>query len=118
MAGPSGPSSALVSVCLFRPGGPRPVSLSVSVLRGLQSAHPPLPGGTVTARDVPSGRGELCQSCVVCVMCSRFLCPSCAGMFLEASWRHSSSGFSLSQFVLFLHVIPDRQMMIRSDDLR
>ncbi len=65
VAGPSGPSSALVSVCLFRPGGPRPVSLSVSVLRGLQSAHPPLPGGTVTARDVPSGRGELCQSCVV-----------------------------------------------------
>ncbi len=30
--------------------------------------------------------------------------------FFEASWRccHSSSGFSLSQFVLFLHVIPDR----------
>ncbi len=27
---------------------------------------------------------------------------------LEASWRHSSSGFSLSQFVPFLHVIPDR----------
>ncbi len=35
---------------------------------------------------------------------------SIAGRFLEASWRscHSSSGFSLSQFVLFLHVIPDR----------
>ncbi len=33
---------------------------------------------------------------------------SFAGSFLEASWRHSSSGFSLSQFVLFLHVIPDR----------
>ncbi len=33
--------------------------------------------------------------------------------FLEASWRHSSSGLSLSQFVLFLHVIPDRLMMIR-----
>ncbi len=32
------------------------------------------------------------------------------GRYLEASWRccHSSSGFSLSQFVLFLHVIPDR----------
>ncbi len=32
---------------------------------------------------------------------------SFAGRFLEASWRrcHSSSGFSLSQF---LHVIPDR----------
>ncbi len=49
-------------------------------------------------------------------------CPNCsqycsfAGRFLEASWRrcHSSSGFSLSQFVLFLHVIPDRLMMIRS----
>ncbi len=29
---------------------------------------------------------------------------------MKASWRHfhSSSGFSLSQFVLFLHVIPDR----------
>ncbi len=39
------------------------------------------------------------------------------GRFLEASWRryHSSSGLSLSQFVLFLHVIPDRLMMIRSD---
>ncbi len=35
---------------------------------------------------------------------------SFACTFLEASWRrcHSSSGFSLSQFVLFLHVIPDR----------
>ncbi len=41
---------------------------------------------------------------------------SFAGRFREASWRrcHSSSGFSLSQFVLFLHVIPDRLMMIRS----
>ncbi len=27
--------------CLFRSGGPRPVFLSVFVLRGLQSAHPP-----------------------------------------------------------------------------
>ncbi len=35
---------------------------------------------------------------------------SFAGRILEASWRrcHSSSGFSPSQFVLFLHVIPDR----------
>ncbi len=30
-------------VCLFRSGGPRPVFLSVFVLRGLQSAHPPSP---------------------------------------------------------------------------
>ncbi len=28
---------------------------------------------------------------------------------------HSSSGLSQSQFVLFLHVIPDRLMMMRSD---
>ncbi len=36
------PSSAMASfVCLFRSGGPRPVFLSVFVLRGLQSAHPP-----------------------------------------------------------------------------
>ncbi len=38
------PSSAMASfVCLFRSGGPRPVFLSMSVLRGLQSAHPPSP---------------------------------------------------------------------------
>ncbi len=36
------PSSAMASfVCLFHSGGPRPVFLSMSVLRGLQSAHPP-----------------------------------------------------------------------------
>ncbi len=35
---------------------------------------------------------------------------SFAGRFLEAFWRrcHSSSGFSLAQYVLFLHVIPDK----------
>ncbi len=34
--------------------------------------------------------------------------------FFEASWRccHNSSGFSLSQFVLLLHVIPDRHDQI------
>ncbi len=38
------PSSAMASfVSLFRSGGPRPVFLSVFVLRGLQSAHPPSP---------------------------------------------------------------------------
>ncbi len=36
---------------------------------------PPLPGGTVTTWDTPSGRGELCQGYVVCVMCSCLLCP-------------------------------------------
>ncbi len=42
-----------------------------------------------------------------------------ADRFLEASWRlcHSSSGFSLSQFVPFIYVIPDRldDDQIRSD---
>ncbi len=38
------PSSAMASfVCLFRSGGPRPVFLSVFVLRGLQSTHHPSP---------------------------------------------------------------------------
>ncbi len=38
-------------------------------------------------------------------------------MSLEASWRccHSSSGFSLSPFVLFLHVVPDR---LDDDEIR
>ncbi len=41
---------------------------------------------------------------------------SFSGRFLEASWRccHSSSGFSLSEVILFLHVIPDR---LDDDDL-
>uniref|UniRef100_A0A8C2DRS7 E3 ubiquitin-protein ligase n=1 Tax=Cyprinus carpio TaxID=7962 RepID=A0A8C2DRS7_CYPCA len=45
---------------------------------------------------------------------------SCAGKFLEASWRHchSSSGLSLSQFVLFLHVIPDRLDYDDDDEIR
>ncbi len=38
-------------------------------------APTPLPGGTDTAWDTPSGRGELCQGSVVCVMCSCLLCP-------------------------------------------
>ncbi len=54
------PCSTWTSVCLFHFWRPRPVYVSVSVLWGLQSAPPPLPGSTVTARDVPSGRGELC----------------------------------------------------------
>ncbi len=48
-------------------------------------------------------------------VCPRFSFSGCfARRFLEASCRrcHSSSGFSLSQF---LHIVPDRLMMIRSD---
>ncbi len=47
----------------------------------------------------------------------RKLYCSFAGRLLEASWRccHSSSGFSRSQFALFLHLIPDR---LDDDDVR
>ncbi len=36
---------------------------------GPPECPPPLPGGTVTARVEPSGRWELCQTSVVCVLC-------------------------------------------------
>ncbi len=39
---------------------------------GSPECPPPLPGSTVTARDVPSGRGVLCQTSV---LCSRLLFP-------------------------------------------
>ncbi len=42
---------------------------------GSPECPPPLPGSTVMARDAPSGRGELCQTSVVCVLCSRLLFP-------------------------------------------
>ncbi len=47
---------------------------------GSPECPPPLPGSTVTARDAPSGRGELCQTSVVCVLCSR-LFVSLYGLF-------------------------------------
>ncbi len=53
---PPGP----LSVCLFHSGGPvlcMYLCRSCGVSRG---PTPPLPGGTVTARVEPSGRGELC----------------------------------------------------------
>ncbi len=53
------PSCVLVRIC---PEGP-------------PERPPPLPDGTVKARDEPFGRGELCQGSVLCVMCSRLLCP-------------------------------------------
>ncbi len=90
------PSSAMVPVCLFHSGGPRPEFLSVFVLRGLQSAHPPLPDGTVKARDEPFGRGELCQGSVVCVMCSRLV--SIYGLFPVLVSCH----YELSMFQLCL----------------
>ncbi len=70
------PSSAMVPICLFCSGGPRPAFLSVSVLRGLQSAHPPSP------------RGGSCQSCVSCVPASCFLnwfvsCPCLMSLWVN-----------------------------------
>ncbi len=64
------PSSAMASfVCLFRSGGPRPVFLSVFVLRGLQSAHPPSPVELLRRGTRLPGGGSyvrvlLCVSCV------------------------------------------------------
>ncbi len=52
--------------CLFRSGGPRPVFLSVSVLRGLQSAHPPSRMELLRLRTSLSGGGSYVSplSCV------------------------------------------------------
>ncbi len=61
------------SVC-FALEAPSCVCLCVGPV-GSPECPPPLPGSTVTARDVPSGRGELCQTCFVCVLCSRLLFP-------------------------------------------
>ncbi len=48
--------------CLFRSGGPRPVFLSVFVLRGLQSAHPPCYGVGHAFRE----GGVMSGFCCVC----------------------------------------------------
>ncbi len=52
--------------CLFRSGGPRPVFLSVSVLRGLQSGPPPLPMELLRLGTSLSGGGSYVSplSCV------------------------------------------------------
>ncbi len=52
--------------CLFRSGGPHPVFLSVSVLRGLQSAHPPSPMELLRLGSSLSGGGSYVSplSCV------------------------------------------------------
>ncbi len=77
------PSSAMVPVCLFRSGGPRPVFLSVFVLRGLQSAHPPSPMELLRLGTSLSGGGSYVRV-LLCVMCSRLLCPYLA-CFLSSS---------------------------------
>ncbi len=67
------PSSAMASVvCLFRSGGPRPVFLSVFVLRGLQSAHSPSLMELLRLGTSLSGGGSNVSplSCVSCVPAS------------------------------------------------
>ncbi len=85
------PCTAMASfVCLFRSGGPRPVFLSMSVLRGLQSAHPPslvellrrgtcLPGGGSCVRVL------LCVSCVPasCVHIWFVSCPCFMSLWVK-----------------------------------
>ncbi len=65
-------SPVLKSVLLWRSPSCVPVRVCPE---GPPECPPPLPGGTVKARDEPFGRGELCQSSVVCVMCSRLMFP-------------------------------------------
>ncbi len=62
-----------LSVLLWR--SPSCVPVRVCPEEPPECPPPPLPGGTVTARVAPSGRGELCQSSVVCVLCSRLMFP-------------------------------------------
>ncbi len=61
-----------LSVLLWRSPSCVPVRVCPE---GPPERPPPLPGGNVKARDEPFGRGELCQSSVVCVLCSRLMCP-------------------------------------------
>ncbi len=59
---------------LFRSGGPCPVVLSVSVLRGLQSVHPPSPVELLW-RGTRFPGGVSYVRVLLCVMCSCLLCP-------------------------------------------
>ncbi len=66
------PSSAMVPVCLFCSGGPRPAFLSV--LRGLQSAHPPSLMELLRLGTSLSGGGSY-VSPLSCVMCPHLMLP-------------------------------------------
>ncbi len=61
-----------LSVLLWRSPSCVPVCVCPE---GPPERPPPLPDGTVKARDEPFGRGELCQSSVVCVMCPHLIFP-------------------------------------------
>ncbi len=84
------PSSAMVTVCLFRSGGPCPVFLSVFVLRGLQRAHPPSPMELLRlGTSLPGGgsyvRVLLCVSCVPasCVHIWFVSCPCFMSLWVK-----------------------------------
>ncbi len=72
---------------------------------------PPLPGGTVTAWDTPSGRGELCQS--------RYLCFTCVFIVLYVqfdfvwSTRYSRCFLSVSLVLSCLVLIKDYYLSLR-----
>ncbi len=61
-----------LSVLLWRSPSCVPVCVCPE---GPPERPPPLPDGTVKARDEPFGRRELCQSSVVCVMCPHLMFP-------------------------------------------
>ncbi len=85
------PSSAMASfVCLFCSGGPRPVFLSMSVLRDLQSAHPPSPVELLRRGTRLPGGGSyvrvlLCVSCVPasCVHIWFVSCPCFMSLWIK-----------------------------------
>ncbi len=63
-------------LCLSVPLWRSPSCVPVRVCpEGPPECPPPLPNGTVKARDEPFRRGQLCQGSVVCVICSCLLCP-------------------------------------------
>ncbi len=75
---------------------------------GPPECPPPLPGGNLTARVAPSGRGELCQSSVVYVRCSRLLFPHsvCFLSLLNviiSSFSSSCVFLSLSMIILCIY---------------
>ncbi len=66
---PEPPAPPWPPICLFCSGGPRPVFLSMSVLRGLQSTHPPSPVELLRRGSrLPGGGSNVSPlSCVSCV---------------------------------------------------
>ncbi len=90
--------------CLSVPLWRSPSCVPVRVCpEGPREHPPPLPGGTVTAWDTPSGRGELCQGSVVCHL---FLPPvSIFGLFPVLVKCHYELSLS-SRVCLIIYDLP------------